>query len=117
MKAAIRNGSVYIQKLAGVSDIIFIEDKTELTCKTVSQVLASCELYIPLGELVDEEAEKARLNKELEKCEDEIKRSEGKLNNKGFIGKAPKALVDGEKEKLEKYLEMREKLKKELAGY
>ncbi len=117
VKAAIRKGSVYIQKLAGVSDIIFIEDKTELTCKTVSQVLASCELYIPLGELVDEEAEKARLNKELEKCEDEIKRSEGKLNNKGFIGKAPKALVDGEKEKLEKYLEMREKLKKELAGY
>ncbi len=117
VKASIRKGSVYIQKLAGVSDIIFIEDKTELTCKTVSQVLASCELYIPLGELVDEEAEKARLNKELEKCEDEIKRSEGKLNNKGFIGKAPKALVDGEKEKLEKYLEMREKLKKELAGY
>ncbi len=117
VKAAIRKGSVYIQKLAGVSDIIFIEDKTELTCKTVSQVLASCELYIPLGELVDEEAEKARLNKELEKCEDEIKRSEGKLNNKGFVGKAPKALVDGEKEKLEKYLEMREKLKKELAGY
>lgn len=117
VKAAIRKGSVYIQKLAGVSDIIFIEDKTELTCKAVSQVLASCELYIPLGELVDEEAEKARLNKELEKCEDEIKRSEGKLNNKGFIGKAPKALVDGEKEKLEKYLEMREKLKKELAGY
>ncbi len=117
VKAAIRKGSVYIQKLAGVSDIIFIEDKTELTCKTVSQVLASCELYIPLGELVDEEAEKARLNKELEKCEDEIKRSEGKLNNKGFIGKAPKALVDGEKEKLEKYLEMREKLKKELAEY
>ena len=117
VKAAIRKGSVYIQKLAGVSDIIFIEDKTELTCKTVSQVLASCELYIPLGELVDEEAEKARLNKELEKCEDEIKRSEGKLNNKGFIGKAPKALVDGEKEKLKKYLEMREKLVKELAEY
>lgn len=115
--ASIKKCAIYIQKLAGVSEITFIKDKNELTEKTISQVLASCELYVPLGELVDAEAEKARLKKELEKCESEIARSNGKLSNKGFLDKAPKALVDGEKEKLNKYSEIKEKLILELKEF
>ncbi|MBP5193842.1 MAG: hypothetical protein J6126_03860, partial [Clostridia bacterium] len=82
--------------------------------KTVSQVLADCELYIPLGELVDTEKEIARLEGELEKLNAEIDRANAKLNNAGFVAKAPKALIDGEREKLVKFAEMKEKLQAQI---
>ncbi len=102
--------SVYIEKLAGVSKINFINSKNELQVKVVSQVLDKTELYIPLGELVDAQKELLRLKGELEKVEAEIARASGKLANRGFLDKAPKALVDAEMEKREKYIEMRAKI-------
>ena len=41
-------------------------------------------------------------------------RAEGKLNNQGFVAKAPKALIDGEKAKLTKFTEIREKIIKSI---
>ena len=102
--------SLYIEKLAGVSKINFIKSKDELEVKVVSQVLDKTELYIPLGELVDAQKELLRLKGELEKVEAEIARASGKLANRGFLDKAPKALVDAEMEKREKYIEMRAKI-------
>ena len=113
-KKAIKNGATYIKKLAGVTDIVFIEDKKVLTEKCVSQVLDGAELFIPLGELVNFEQEIERLNTELKGVESEIARASGKLANAGFLAKAPKQLVDAEKEKLNKYIDMREKLKKQI---
>ena len=110
----IKNGSAYIMKLAGVEKIEFISDKAELTEKTVSQVIDGAELFIPLGELVDMKQEIERLSKELLTIENEVKRASGKLSNNGFLEKAPKALVDSEREKLNKYLDMRDKLKKQI---
>lgn len=107
----------YIEKLAGVSEIIFATTKEEVTGKTVSHVLPSCELYIPLGELVDTEKEIARLEGELEKVNSEIARATAKLNNKGFVDKAPKALIDGEKEKLVKFAEIKEKLEAQIKEF
>ena len=113
-KKAIKNGATYIKKLAGVTDIVFIEDKKVLAEKCVSQVLDGAELFIPLGELVNFEQEIERLNTELKGVESEIARASGKLANAGFLAKAPKQLVDAEKEKLNKYIDMREKLKKQI---
>ncbi|MCQ2387914.1 MAG: class I tRNA ligase family protein, partial [Clostridia bacterium] len=110
----IKNGEVYIQKLAGVSDISYIENKNEITEKTVSQVIANAELFIPLGDLVDFDKEIERLTKELEGVEAEIARASGKLSNNGFLDKAPKALVEAEREKYDKFVEMRVKIKKQL---
>ena len=109
-----KNGKAYIEKLAGVEKIEFVSDKSEIKEKTVSQVLAGAELYIPLGELVDMAKELDRLKKELENVEGEIKRASGKLANNGFLEKAPKALVDSEREKLNKYIEIRTKLKDQI---
>ena len=67
-----------------------------------------------MGELVDIEKEKSRLSAELERITGEIARADGKLNNQGFISKAPKKLVDDERAKLNKYIEMREKILKQL---
>ena len=59
-------------------------------------------LFIPMGELVDIEKELARLSKELEATKAEISRGEGKLNNPGFVAKAPAQLVEAEKQKIAK---------------
>jgi len=109
-KRPIKNGAIYIQKLAGVAEIQFIEDKSSLTEKVVSQVIDGAELFIPLGELVDLTKELERLQKELNSISAEISRASGKLSNNGFLEKAPKALVDSERAKLNKYIDMRDKL-------
>lgn len=94
------SADVYFRRLAGASESEVIADRTALTEKNVSAVVAAGELFIPLGDLVDFEKEIARLNKEKDNLEKEIARAEGKLNNAGFVSKAPAALVEQEKAKL-----------------
>ncbi len=113
-KKPLKNGSVYIIKLAGVSDIQIIEDKTQLPKQVVSQVIDGFELFVPLGDLVDFEQELERLKGELNTVEKEIARANGKLSNNGFLEKAPKALVDSERAKLDKYIDMRDKIKAQI---
>ena len=113
-QAAVKVGTPYIKKLAGVSEVKFIKDKSELTEKIVSQIIDKAELFIPLGELVDFDKEIERIKKELENVENEIARASGKLANKGFLDKAPKALVEQERLKYDKFIDMREKLNKQL---
>ncbi|MBO4251460.1 MAG: valine--tRNA ligase [Clostridia bacterium] len=113
-QAAVKVGTSYIKKLAGVSEVKFINDKSELAEKIISQVIDKAELFIPLGELVDFDKEIERIKKELENVENEIARASGKLANKGFLDKAPKALVDAERAKYDKFIDMREKLTKQL---
>ena len=67
-------------------------------------------LYIPLSEVIDFEKEKARLSAEMKKNESEIERLEKKLSNEGFVAKAPAAVIEGERAKLQKYLETRASL-------
>ena len=109
-KKAIKSGSIYVKKLAGVEEITIIEDKKTITEKVVSQVIDGAEIFIPLGELVDFEKELKRLEGELKSVENEIARASGKLSNNGFLEKAPKQLVDAEREKLNKFIDMRDKL-------
>ncbi|MBR2377288.1 MAG: valine--tRNA ligase [Clostridia bacterium] len=109
-KRLIEKCSVYIEKIANIGKINFISSKDELDIKVVSQIIDKAELYVPLGELVDFKKELVRLNDELKKVEAEIARANGKLANRGFLDKAPKALVDAEREKCDKYIEMRNKI-------
>ena len=103
-----------IAKLAGASEIEFIESAAALSEKTLSQVTETCTVFVPLGELVDIDKERDRLTKELERVVGEISRADGKLHNRGFVDKAPKNLVDAERAKLEKFIEMKEKIEKQL---
>ncbi len=100
----------YIKKLANVETVSFVVSKSEVTEKSVSIVTSGTEVYIPLGELVDVDKEMQRLNKELKIMEGEIKRSEGMLNNPGFVAKAPKQLIENEKAKLQVNTEKKAKL-------
>ncbi len=91
----------FYQKLAGADQIFINQPAPEGTVKLVCN---GASLYIPFAELVDIEGEIARLTKELEKAKGELARVEGKLNNQGFIAKAPAALVEAETAKKEKFL-------------
>ncbi len=103
-----------ILRLAGASEIEFTENGAEAGEKTVSKVTGIAHIFVPLGELVDLEAERERLRKELARVTDEIARADGKLSNKNFVAKAPKKLVDDEYAKREKYIEMKEKIEQQL---
>lgn len=103
-----------ILRLAGASEIDFIKDGAETGEKNVSQVTEIAHVFVPLGELVNIEEERARLDKELERIMNEIARAGGKLANNSFVAKAPKKLVDDERAKLEKYIDMKKKIEKQL---
>ena len=108
-----RSASKILEKLASASEVI-ITDKYE-SDDAVTVATAAGSLYIPLAEVIDYEKEKARLTAEMKKNDGEIERLEKKLSNEGFIAKAPKAVVDIERQKLEKYLETRAQLTAALA--
>ncbi len=113
-KRLISSNQDSILKLAGASDIKFITNSSEAGANAATKVVSIGTIYIPMGELVDAEKEIVRLEGELDKVYAEIRRADGKLNNQGFIAKAPKKLVDEEREKLNKYNEMRERIEKQL---
>ena len=105
-----------ILRLAGASEVSFVAGGAEAGEKVVSAVCEAGQIFIPLGELVDLEKEKARLEKELDRIVGEIARASGKLANHNFVAKAPKKLVDDERAKLEKFLDMKKKTEESLAA-
>jgi len=100
-------------KLASGSEMIITESYDSDDAVAIPTDVGT--LYIPLAEVIDFEKERARLNAEAKKNEGEIERIEKKLNNEGFVSKAPAAVIEGERQKLKKYLEVREALAKSLA--
>ena len=89
------------ETLADCSNVEILPADAPNPEKSASAVTGPCELFMPLGELVDVEKEIARLQKDKKNVEGEIARAQGKLNNQGFVSKAPAHLIEQEKQKLE----------------
>ncbi len=106
---------MYFRRLAGASETMVITVDQIGSEKTVSAVTEAATIYIPLGDLVDFDKEIARLQKEIDNLQKEIARAEGKLNNQGFVAKAPAALVEQEKAKLALNRQKLEQVGKRLA--
>lgn len=100
----------HLDNLINLEEMKIAVSKDEIKEDAASSVIDGLEIYLPLSELIDFEKEKERLAKEKEKLESEIKRAEGKLKNKSFVEKAPEKIVNEEKEKLEKYKDMYQKV-------
>jgi valyl-tRNA synthetase len=81
----------------------------------VSTVLDEVTLILPLIGVIDLEAEKARLTKEIAKAQDEMGKVEKKLANKGFLAKAPEEVVAENRTRLAEYAAQKEKLAEALA--
>ena len=91
-------GASFFERLVSASDVTVGKNlKVENAALAVTD---SAKIYLPMGDLIDREAELKRLQKELENCQREIRSTEGKLANKEFVAKAPEKVVNVEREKL-----------------
>ncbi|MDD3395952.1 MAG: valine--tRNA ligase, partial [Acidaminococcaceae bacterium] len=99
LKEVITANQAYI-KLLGTVDELTIDDLGSSKIENaMATVVNGVEVYLPLKGLIDVEKETARLQKELDGLQKEIKRIEGKLSNQGFLAKAPAEVVAKEKAK------------------
>ena len=89
------NGIAILNKLAYATQIT-IGQAFDIE-GAVTIVTNDAKVYIPMDELVDKKAELARLNKELETAKKQFAQVNGKLNNQGFLSKAPAQVVEGVK--------------------
>lgn len=101
----------YIKKLCTASDVVIV-DSDENAPSAITLTFNDCKVILPLESLVDLAEEQARKQKEIEKVKFEIARSEGMLSNARFVEKAPAALVEQEKQKLEKNRQLLSELQK-----
>lgn len=88
-----------------------LEKKPE---RALTLVSGGVEVYLPLAGMVDLERERARLAKELERLGGEMARAEKLLANESFVAKAPAAVIQKEREKLEGYRERQTRLQMRL---
>ncbi len=108
-------GKLFFAALAYASDVTIQEDKQGIAEDAVSVVIANATIYIPFAELVDLKQEIERLEKEAKRLDGELARVNGMLNNEKFMSKAPASKIAEEKEKLAKYVQMKEQVTERLA--
>ena len=109
-----RTGAVFMQKLASASEVTVGKDFSLETA--VSIITEDARIYIPMAELIDFEAERARLNKELAAAEKQLSQIDAKLSNENFVNKAPANVVQGQRDAAEKLRDKIAMLKDSIAS-
>lgn len=107
------SGVEFIKRLASANDVEIRTSFGELG-NVVTIITDDAKIYIPLGDLVDFEAEKKRLEKELAAAEDKLAFINKKLNNPGFVNKAPEKVVAQNREDAAKLEEKIAQIKKSI---
>jgi valyl-tRNA synthetase len=97
-------------KLAG------LETTDARPADAISVLERGLQIYLPLGGLVDLEAERERLQRELERAERDLVALDAKLANPGFVDKAPAPVVDGERARRGDLVGRRDRLRHDLAA-
>ncbi len=90
-------GKVFFERLASASEVE-VGAKFDDMDDAVSIITESARMYIPMAELVDFQAEIARLQREKAGVEKELAMVNGKLSNENFVSKAPAAVVEGQRQ-------------------
>ncbi len=90
-------GAEFIKRLAYAGDVTVAESFDNLG-NVVTIVTESAKIYIPMGELVDFEAERKRLEKDLAAARDKLDFINKKISNPGFVNKAPENVVNKNRE-------------------
>ena len=102
-------GERYIKTLGNLEGLDFVASKEALPEETMSAALPGLEVYVPLDDLMDYEAEYARLTKEKERLTKEVARVTNQLANEKFVSRAPAHVIQAERDKLAGYQDMLEK--------
>ncbi len=108
-----------IQTLARARPVTFLESREEAppSENVLALVLKEAEVVIPMESMVDLEAERERLEKEIGQSQAEVARLEARLKDKAFLTKAPPSVVDKERDKLAERKDKLERLKQQLTRF
>jgi valyl-tRNA synthetase len=103
----------YLQKLARVFSIemLSLSVKPKLAS---SAVVGGSEIFVPLEGLIDLDAERTRIEKEIARLQQAMDATKRKLGNESFVARAPKEVVEKEREKLLTFRTTIEKLQANL---
>ncbi len=104
----------YFEKLAHAETLKLLPKDAAKHENALATVVTGMEVYLELAGLIDAEKERARIEKDRAGLEKEIQKIKGKLQNEGFLAKAPAAVVEKEKAKLAEYEEKVGALKERL---
>ncbi len=113
--ATFEYGAEFIKRLAYASEVTVSGSFDDLG-NVVTMVTDSDKIYIPMGELVDFEAERKRLEKELAVAQDKLDFINKKLSNPGFVNKAPEKVVNQNREDAAKLEEKIAGIKESIAS-
>jgi len=111
--AELDRNRTYLERFCNTEELA-IAEVVKVPEKAMTAVVTGAEVYLPLEGLIDIEQERERLEKDLEKWTKEVERVQKKLANKGFVNKAPEAIVEEERRKEKDYLEKQAKVKERL---
>ena len=113
---ALEAGADYVKSLAKV-DVITPQttDEAEPIEGAATAVHEGIEIRIPMAGLIDIDAELKRLDKELDRVDEDLDYVRGKLDNDAFVNNAPDEIVQEQRDKLESYLDEKEKLQASVA--
>ena len=103
----------YFKKLAFAQEVVLLKPEEEVP-NAISYVNPLGEAFMPLAQIIDVQSEIKRLAEEAKRLEGEIKRASGKLQNQNFVSKAPEKVVEEERQKLQKYQDMKQKVEERM---
>ena len=109
LRETLEKNTGLFQELSKVGEIK-VASEIERPSHAARRVLEDLEVLVPLEGLIDIEKERKRIREEVEKLEDQLETSNQKLNDEDFLSKAPKEIVDKEKEKAEEFKDKRDRL-------
>ena len=110
----IKNNKSLITNLAKINNITFVSEELSQSENFIISTIDELVLMIPLDGLIDTEAEKNRLNKELSNINNEIDQISKRLNNQMFMDKAPSNVVEEVKNKQKIFNQRKSEIEKAL---
>ena len=115
LREVVAHNDSYIKLLGGINNLELRPLNGEKPENAMAAVVTGIEVYLPLAGLIDVEKETQRLSKELAAMEKDLQRAGGKLNNAGFLAKAPEDVIAKERAKYEELSGKIEAVKKRMA--
>ncbi len=103
------NNTALIQRMARLETAQWLEENQPAPEAAIALV-GDLKILVPMAGLIDKQAELDRLSKEISKIQANLPRIEGKLNNPKFVDKAPAAVIEKERTKLEDFRSQLDKL-------